>query len=405
VSLSVLHINESDAAGGAARSAYRIHDGLRAAGHRSRMLVGRKLGTDGDVRRLKRNLAWRALDRPFAAATDALDLQYVFYPSSFGVARDPWFREADVVQIYNTHGSYFSHTALPLLSRRKPVVWRLSDMWPFTGHVAYSYDCERWRHGCGSCPYLREYPPLGRDTTALLWRIKRWTYAHSRLVFVAPSRWLQSVARESPLIGHFPIHLIPNGIDLERFSPGDRVEARKRLGLDPERPLVFYGAVRMDDRRKGARELVDALRELEDVDFDLLVMGEGAPPLPRRAHQLGMVTDSATIALAYAAADVYVLPTLAENLPNVALEALASGTPTVAFDVGGVPDAVRHLETGWLAPVGDSSALAAGIRALLQDEPLRARLGREARAVAEREFRPEYEAEALADLYASLVPA
>ncbi len=150
--LSVLHISESDAAGGAARAAYKIHRGLNGLGHRSRMLVGRKATGDADVRRLKRNDLWRAADRACGAVLNSLSLQYAFYPSSFGVARDEWFRSADVVQLHNLHGSYFSFTALPVLSRRRPIVWLLHDQWALTGHVAYSLDCERWRTGCGSCP-------------------------------------------------------------------------------------------------------------------------------------------------------------------------------------------------------------------------------------------------------------
>ena len=168
--LSVLHISESDAAGGAARAAYKIHNGLNGLGHRSRMLVGRKTTPDDEVRKIKRNVAWRAADRVSGSVLDAFSLQYAFYPSSFGLAVDPWFRSADVVQLHNLHGSYFSFTALPLLSRRRPVVWLLHDQWAMTGHVAYSLDCERWKHGCGSCPYLEEYPRLRRDTTAILWR-------------------------------------------------------------------------------------------------------------------------------------------------------------------------------------------------------------------------------------------
>src|SRR5438128_7395017 len=158
VALNVLHISESDAAGGAARTAYKVHRGLKEQGHVSRMLVGRKVTGDTDIRRIKRNDAWRVADRACGEVLDRLDLQYAFYPSSFGVARDPWFRAADVVQLHNLHGSYFSYTALPVLTRRRPVVWLLQDQWAYTGHVAYSLDCERWRHGCGSCPYLGEYP-------------------------------------------------------------------------------------------------------------------------------------------------------------------------------------------------------------------------------------------------------
>jgi hypothetical protein len=201
---SVLHISASDAAGGAARSAYRIHDTLRTLGWTSRMLVGVRRTDDADVRPLKRNVAWRAADRVASMVTDPLDLQYVLYPSSFAVAWDPWFREAGVVQLYNVHGSYFSHSALPLLSRRRPLVWRLSDQWALTGHVAYSYDCERWRDGCGSCPYLHEYPKLKRDTTRALFRWKNAVYSRSRITVVAPSTWLERLASESPTFASEP---------------------------------------------------------------------------------------------------------------------------------------------------------------------------------------------------------
>ena len=134
MSVNVLHISESDAAGGAARTAYKLHAGLKTEGHGSRMLVGRKVTADPGVRRLKRNDAWRAADRLTGGVLDRLDLQYVFYPSSFAVPRDPWFREADVVQLHNLHGSYFSYTALPALTRRRPTVWLLQDQWAMTGH-------------------------------------------------------------------------------------------------------------------------------------------------------------------------------------------------------------------------------------------------------------------------------
>src|SRR5438445_279328 len=222
MAVNVMHISESDGIGGSGRSAFRLHTSLRQMGHGSRMLVGRRRTDDLDVRLLKRSIAWRAGDRVAGTIADLLNLQYIFFPSSFGVVNDPWFKGADVVQLYNTHGSYFSHSALPVLSRRRPVVWRLSDMWAFTGHVAYSYDCERWRHGCGSCPYLTEYPALSRDTTAFLWRWKNEVYRRSKLTIVAPSRWIERAASQSPLPSRFPIRWIPNGVDLQRSRPVER---------------------------------------------------------------------------------------------------------------------------------------------------------------------------------------
>jgi len=382
LAVNVLHITDSDAGGGSARSAYRLHATLRSQGHSSRMLVGRRQTRDRDVRSIKRGNAWRAADRAFGAVADPLGLQYVFYPSSVGVAGDPWFRDCDVVQLYNTHGSYFSHTSLPLLSRRRPIVWRLSDMWPFTGHVAYSYECERWRHGCGSCPYLHEYPGLPRDTTALLWKIKDAVYRRSRLTLVAPSSWLERLAGESPLLGRFALRRIPNGVDLDEFRPDPA--ARSTDGT----PVILFSAPDLADRRKG-RVLLDRALALVDPDYRLVVHGDGRDG----------------IAGEYAAADLFVLPTLADNLPNAVIESMACGTPVVSFDVGGVGDAVRHLETGWLAAAGDVAGLAEGIRTLLGDRALRERLGQRAREVAEREYAADLEARRFAELYAELVAA
>jgi glycosyltransferase involved in cell wall biosynthesis len=401
--VNVLHISESDGIGGSGRSAFRLHSGLRALGHGSRMLVGRRATSDRDVRPLKRSIAWRAGDRVAGTVADLLNLQYIFFPSSFGVVNDPWFKDADVVQLYNTHGSYFSHSALPLLSRRRPVVWRLSDMWAFTGHVAYSYDCERWRHGCGTCPYPNEYPALSRDTTALLWQWKNQVYRRSRLTIVAPSRWIERLARESPLLSRFPIRWIPNGVDLEQYKPVDRRAARAELGLPPDGPVVLFSAPDISDRRKGGAVLNQALGRLLDLDFGLIVAGANeTPPFPRSFRSLLHLTDEREIALSYAAADVFVLPTLAENLPNAAIESIACGTPCVSFDVGGMPDVVRHLETGYLAKLGDADDLANGVRTLLGDDELRQRLSEASRELAEREFSRDLEASRFVELYEEL---
>lgn len=404
LALNVLHISTSDAGGGSARSAARLHAQLRRLGLGSRMLVGERRTDDPDVRPLKRGPGWRAADRICGAVFDSLDLQYWLYPSSFGVAGDPWFREADVVQLFNTHGSYFSLAALPRLSRLRPLVWRLSDMWPLTGHCSYSFECERFKLGCGSCPHLDVYPRLRRDTTALLWRRKRSLYARSRLTVVAPSRWLEGLARSSPLLGRFEVRRIPNGVDLERFRPVEGAEARRELGLDPGRPLVLFSAPDLSDRRKGGRVLEEALGRLDGVDFDLVVTGGNAGRLPPRARLLGRLDDERRLALSYAAADLFCLPTLADNLPNAVVESLACGTPCVSFAVGGIPDVVRHLETGWLAAPGDPAGLAEGIRTLLADEGLRARLARRARETAERELGAELEARRFAELYEELAP-
>ena len=400
----MLHISESDAAGGAARAAYKLHRGLNQQGHRSRMLVGRKVTPDADIRRLKRSLAWRAADRASGEVLDRLSLQYAFYPSSFGVARDAWFRDAQIVQLHNLHGSYFSFTALPVLSRRRPVVWLLHDQWALTGHVAYSLDCERWRTGCGSCPYLGEYPRLRHDTTALLWRLKGAVYDRSRLTLVVPSQWLLDLVQASPLLRRFRALRIPNGIDTSLFRPGPRDDARRRLGLPLDRRIVFFAAAHLEERRKGLHLLQAALRGMAEPPL-LVVAGNGRVAQEVETRSLGAVTDEDVLVDAYRAADLFAIPTLADVLTQTAQESIACGTPCLSFDRGGVTEVVRHMETGYQAAFGSVDELARGLETLLADDERRERLSRRCREVAEQEYSVDLQVKRYVDLYEDVLSA
>jgi glycosyltransferase involved in cell wall biosynthesis len=374
------------------------------------MLVGRQVTSDPDVRRI--STGWLFLmDRLCDRLMQMLSLEYLFYPSSYLLSRHRWFLEADVIQLYNTHGGYFSHTALVHLSQQRPVVWRLSDMWPLTGHCAYAYECERWKTGCGACPQLAGPPSrLARDTTKLLWRIKKGIYKRSSLTIVSPSAWLADLTKESPLLGHFPVHVIPNGLDTSVFRPIPRTLARQVLGLDPNMPVILFSAYAVSDQRKGGSLLIAALERLlqtELAEVTLVTMGIGAEDLnlPRGFPQkhLGLIQDDRLMAVVYSAADIFVFPTLAENLPNAVLESMACGVPTVAFRVGGIPEAVRHMETGYLTTYKDVEDLACGLRLLLTDYELRSKLGRRCREVVEQEYSLELQAQRYIHLFQSLV--
>ncbi len=407
--LNIVHFSTADNEGGSGRAAYRIHSGLRRLGHVSRMLVGQKSTEDNDVETVHGGGPGRLADRLAEETTRRLGLQYLFYPSERRIRRHPWLADPSIIQLYNTHGGYFSHRLLPWLSNRAPVVWRLSDAWPVTGHCAYPGDCARWRIGCGSCPDLGAYPPMPFDTTAWLWRMKRRFYAQSRLTIVAPSSWTERIARESPLFSGATVHRIPNGLDLSLFQPMDRAAARTVLGIPHESRVILFSAnVVVDNPRKGSHTLMEALRRLGSDQYIRVVLvgagGEGwANKIPQQTLALGLLRDDRTIAAAYAAADIVAVPSADENMPNTAIEAMACGRPVVAADAGGMRDAVRDGETGILVPPRDADALARALRQLLDSAEMRASMGANGRADAEREFDADLQARRFEALYQSIL--
>ena len=368
------------------------------------MLVGIRASQDRDVDTVWRGELGRLANRLADEVTRRTGHQYAFFPSTRRVLSHPWVREAAVIQLFNTHGGYFQTTMLRALSSRAPLVWRLSDMWPLTGHCAYSGGCERWRIGCGECPDLQTWPAIERDTTARLWRIKESVYRRSRITVVAPSSWTERLAKESPLLSRFRVVRIPNGIDLGRFAPGGRAGARAELGIEPRAKVVLFVAHGLDaNDRKGTDDAIAALNRLARKDVMVLLAGEGgeswASQLSLQIRRLGFITDERRLAKVYAAGDVLLAPSRVENLPNVVLEALASGLPVVATDAGGMRDAVRHMESGWLVAPGRTDLLAEGLARLLEDDALRAGMGEAARRLAEREFSSAGELDRFESLY------
>lgn len=411
--LKIVQINTWDRVGGAARIARQLHEALRQRGHAPRLVAGfgTPAGPDASIQAVI--AGWPTWKRQVWRATLGVEhlssLQYLLSWWSREVANHPWVRAADLVHLHNLHGGYFSHTVLPRLSRQKPVVWTLHDLWALTGHCAYAFDCERWRQGCGRCPQLDTYPKLRRDRTAMLWSVKRRLYARSRLTVVTPSRWLARLAQESSLLGRFPIHCIPNGIDTSVFTAHPRDQARARLHLPKELRLLLFVAESLSERRKGGSLLVEALGLLPSPlreTLALVTVGRDAeqlavPPEVRR-FDLGFLQEDA-LPMVYSAVDVTVCPSLTDNLPTVLLEAAACGIPAVACSVGGIPEIIRHVETGYLASPGDAGSLAQGITFLLGHDQLRGDMAKRCRHLAEREFRLELQVDRYLALYQELV--
>lgn len=403
--MKVLHISRADISGGAAIAGYRLHQGLLGHSVDSRLLVGIAT-TSSD--RVSTTPPRSFIDNQLFRFTRRLGLNYLNLVSSFEIPQHTFYKEAAVLNFHNLQlGSfgYFNYLAIPSLTESKPAVFTLHDMWSFTGHCAYSYDCERWKIGCGKCPYPDTDPPILRDNTRLEWKLKNWVYSRSNLTIVTPSNWLSEQAKQS-MLNRFPIHHIPYGIDTEIYQPLDHEQCRSLLGIPTSKRVLMFGAESLKNSRKGGDLLLKALSNLSTslkAETLLLTIGEGsdaiADAVGMPTMNLGYVSSDRIKAIAYCAADLFIFPTRADNLPLVLQESMACGTPMVSFKVGGVPDLVRPGVTGYLATPEDAQDFCNGIVQLLEDKNLRDRMSQQCRAIALAEYPLELQAQRYIELY------
>ena len=220
-------------------------------------------------------------------------------------------------------------------------------------------DCERYKRQCGNCPQLGANRL--QDLSYAAHAQKDGCYEKLTLWPVTPSRWLADRARESRLMGALPVETIANGLPTEIFAPRPSDTIRHRLGIPPAADVVLFGADSTENKRKGFRYLVGALNRLASQSYKrdricLLVFGHVNEAIKKGAPYpviaTGPVDSDAILADIYSAADLFVIPSLEDNLPNTVLESLACGTPVVGFRSGGIAEMVDHGVTGYLAETG-----------------------------------------------------
>jgi glycosyltransferase involved in cell wall biosynthesis len=290
---------------------------------------------------------------------------------------------------------------------RTPVVWTLHDMNAFTGGCHYNVDCTRYYRSCGRCPQLgsTEEDDLSRS----IWRRKNAAYEESirnrRLQIVTPSNWLAQEADQSALLSEAEIQVIPYGLDHTTFYPRDTQGLRTALEIPTDHRVVLFVAQSSENRRKGFDLLVDALEMLSTEAVTLVSIGGESPNLETTCEHrhFGTLDSDVLLSVFYSFADLFVIPSRQDNLPNTVLEAMASGTPVIGFKTGGIPDMVRPDETGWLAEVGNVRALRDQIEHALRDKEKRERLGRNCREIVEEEYTLERQATQYQRLYEDLL--
>ena len=394
--MKVLQIATEAQLGGAGIAAYRLHKGLRALGAESVMLVNKVSQHEENI-----VVPSRTIDKVAARLIPVLDRIPGRF-SGLGLERvsSSWVPDAlprrinelhpEILNLHWVNDGFMRIETLAKL--RQPVIWTLHDMWAFAGGEHYVGDSTRFKEG-----YSRGNRPFGEsgfDVNRWIWRRKKKAWSGLRdVVIVTPSRWLAQCVRESALFRDHRVEVLPNGVDHERFRPMDHAIVRRILGLPEDKKLILFGAgSATTDKRKGYHLLIDAIEKLGEVtdaaDYELVVFGasSGNDRFRMKTHYLGNLHDEISMALVYAAADVFVAPSLEDNLPNTVLEALSTGTPVLAFGIGGMRDMVSHKNNGYIATAFDTTDLAAGIQWILADRGRWEKLSGQARSTVVERF-------------------
>ena len=379
--MKVILLNTSERIGGAAIVANRLMKALISNGFEVNTLVLNKQTDDEKVISIQSSFVKRQLAKIFFIWERFI----IFIHNGFckenlfavsiantgsDISKHPLIREADIIHVHWINQGFLSIKGIgKLIKTGKPIVWTMHDMWPCTGICHHSRACDNFKKECGQCFFLKSKKNKDLSHKIFL-KKKQAIFSNNNLTLVGCSTWLANKAKVSGLSKRQNIWSIPNPIDIDVFKVLDSFSSRKKLGLPENKKLLLFGAANVTDRRKGIYYLMDALNELTNWDdLCLVVFGqmkaEFKEVIKIPVYQMGYISEQELIVTIYNAVDLFVTPSLEENLPNTIMEAMACGTPCVGFNIGGIPEMIDHKQNGYVAEYKNSKDLAEGINWIL----------------------------------------
>ncbi len=385
--MKIVLVNTFDTNGGAAIACLRQAEALQSVGVQVKMLVMHKQGeneiaieTSSSQYRKKWNFYVERI--PFIAFHEG-DKYYRFLMSTASTGEDiskhPAIQEADIIHLHWINRGFLSFKSLQKLAElNKPILWTMHDQWPFTGGCHYSENCVNYEQQCGNCFVLKN--PKQNDLTHNIWKKKNALYSTMKPILVGCSQWLAELARTSSLGQHCQIMDMPNPIPTDQFTTHDKQLSRQHFNLPQDKQLILFSAMSVNDRRKGFHYLAKAVKQLKKTNkwptnVELVVFGsveqEAIEQLDVPVHLLGRLNGTDAISKAYASSDIYIIPSLQDNLPNTVMEALACGVPVLAYNTGGIPEMVINGFNGQVVTYADTQALADGIIKLMTKSDLK----------------------------------
>lgn len=411
--MRILHLAKHDNSG-AGRAALRLHQGLVKIGVDSKVLVDSKHSGLNTVVKSKLR-SERLTELEYLLVDKYLSKRLTEKADFFSINRTPSLLLKQIKKLQpdliNLHWIGAEFLKIEELQKLKvPLVWTLQDMWPFTGGCHYSQDCRKYTQACGNCPQL-----LGQkqnDLSSSVWRRKAKVLKNLNLTVIGPSSWISQCARDSSLLGSKRIKTISFCLDTEQYRPTQSSIAKDILGLPRNRMLILFGALRAtDDYRKGFQLLRAALQKVSQSNLSaqvaFAIFGSSKPDaqidIGCDTYYLGHLNDNLSLALAYSAATVMVVPSVQESFGQTASESLACGTPVVAFNSTGLTDIIDHQQNGYLATPYEVDDLAQGIMWTLEQSIQSNDLRLNARRKAEEAFSLEIQANRYRDLYTEIL--
>ncbi|SEO37683.1 glycosyltransferase [Mucilaginibacter sp. OK283] len=419
--LKVVHLNTYDGNGGAGRGCMRLNRALITQGINSKMVVHYKFGNNPQIDTFNSN----SIQKAYTAFTIILErilakrflkplMKTPFSFAWFGrsVIHHPDVNNADIIHLHwINHGFLDPKHIAEIAKLNKPVVWTFHDSNAFTGGCHVRYACDHFVRECGNCPLLVK--PSDGDISHQIWLQKNKAYHQLDFVIAAPSLWMQQSIANSSLMQGKAIHHIPNTLETDIFKPIAKQQAKEKAGLPIDKFVFLSGFMpSRKDLHKGTQYLLDSLELLKqrlgiDADkIELIVFGnrgtEGLPDFPFKTSFLGTINNDEQLALHYAAADAFLIPSLEDNLPYTVMESLACGTPVIAFTTGGIPDMVKHEYNGYLATYRSAESFTDGMEWVIK-HPQPQLLQKQARDTVMEMFSEEVIAKKHIELYQSLL--
>lgn len=384
--MKVCLINTADYGGGAPVACKRLLQALKPKVDINLLVQDKKsdddaiVSTVGNQLELYKTQANFYLERlPFIAFQEKdKSVRFAFSPANTGTDISPnkYIQNADLLHLHWINQGFLSLQNIETLFKlKKPIVWTLHDMWTFTGGCHYAGDCDHFLKQCGYCKFLRN--PRENDISKKGWIKKEEIYQQNKnVVFVACSEWLAKVAKHSNLLKGFRIESIPNPINTDVYKPLDKASTREKWNIDLDAKIILFGAANINDKRKGLVYLIKALEVLKKSDANskiyVLLFGKNKSldisQLPFASKSFSIVDNEQQLVEIYNLADVFVLPSLEDNLPNMVMEALSCAIPVVAFNQGGIPEMLTHQQNGYIAKYKSAEDLANGISWVLNQQ-------------------------------------